>query len=269
MEEKLSGQTALVTGGARGIGRAYALRLARLGADVAILDLDLESFRHFELEQEAMTADSTVAEIRAFGREAAGLTADVTDAAAVAAAVDGLAADWGHIDIVICNAGSGAGKPRDTRASEVAPNLFDEVLQRNLYGTYNTCRAVVPYMKQREYGRIVTISSQAGRRANRGGTYAHYGAAKAAIEMYTRYLAQELGPFGITANCIAPGPIGTGRLLRLYEDDQEGLNVFLRDIPLGRLGTPEDCARVIEFLVTDLADYINGAVIPVDGGAVP
>jgi 3-oxoacyl-[acyl-carrier protein] reductase len=246
MEEKLTGQTALVTGGARGIGRAYALRLARLGADVAILDLDLESFRHFELEQEAMTAD-----------------------AAVAAAVDGLAADWGHIDIVICNAGSGAGKPRDTRASEVAPNLFDEVLQRNLYGTYNTCRAVVPYMKQRQYGRIVTISSQAGRRANRGGTYAHYGAAKAGIEMYTRYLAQELGPFGITANCIAPGPIGTGRLLGLYEDDQEGLNVFLRDIPLGRLGTPEDCARVIEFLVTDLADYINGAVIPVDGGAVP
>jgi 3-oxoacyl-[acyl-carrier protein] reductase len=267
MEEKLSGQTALVTGGARGIGRAYALRLARLGADVAVLDTDLQSFRQFEREQDEMTADSTVEEIRALGRQSAGLTADVSDAAAVTVAVDSLAAEWGRIDIVVCNAGGGTGRPVDTKASEVTPDLFDLVVRRNLYGTYNTCRAVVPYMRQRNYGRIVTVSSQAGRRGNRGGAYAHYGTAKAGIQMYTRYLAQELGPFGITVNCLAPGFIGTGRLMPMFE--QQGLDAVVRQVPLGRLGTPEDCARVVEFLVTDLGDYITGAVIPVDGGSVP
>jgi 3-oxoacyl-[acyl-carrier protein] reductase len=266
MEEKLKGQTALVTGAARGLGRAYALRLAELGADVAVLDADLRSYRSFALEQEAMTADNTVEEIRQRGRRSAGFEADVSDGAAVTAAVDSLAADWGKVDIVVCNAGGGTGTPAESLASEVSPELFDLVIQRNLYGTVNTCRAVAPHMKRSGYGRIVTVSSQAGRQGSPGGGYAHYGTAKAGIQMYTRYLAQELGPFGITANCIAPGFIATGRLLPSFE--AAGVDALLARVPLRRLGTPEDCARVVEFLVTDLGDYVTGAVIPIDGGSV-
>jgi 3-oxoacyl-[acyl-carrier protein] reductase len=266
MEEKLRGRAALVTGGARGIGRAYALRLARLGADVAVLDVDLQSYRQFEREQDGMTADSTVAEILALGRRSLGLTADVSDPVAVTAAAGDLAADWGRIDILVCNAGGGTGRPADTTASEVSAELFDLVVQRNLYGTVNTCRAVVPHMRRHRYGRIVTVSSQAGRRGSPTGGYAHYGVAKAGIQMYTRYLAQELGPLGITVNCIAPGFIGTGRLLPMFEE--QGIDRVLKQIPLRRLGTPDDCARVVEFLVTELGDYVTGAVIPVDGGSV-
>jgi 3-oxoacyl-[acyl-carrier protein] reductase len=266
MEQKLTGQTALVTGGARGIGRAYALRLGRLGADVAVLDVDLQSYRQFERERADMTADSTVAEIEALGRRSMGLTADVRDRAAMTAAADNLVAAWGRIDILVCNAGGGSGRPADTKASEVSAELFDLVMQRNLYGTVNSCQAVVPYMKRHQYGRIVTVSSQAGRRGSAAGTYAHYGAAKAGIQMYTRYLAQELGPCGITVNCVAPGFIATGRLLPMFE--AQGTDRVLQQIPLRRLGTPEDCARVVEFLVTDLGEYVTGAIIPVDGGSV-
>jgi len=266
VEQKLTGQTALVTGGARGIGRGYALRLARLGADVAVVDADLRSYRRYAGERDAMTAESTMAEIRDLGRRSLGLETDVSDPAAVTAAADAVAGDWGRIDILICNAGGGTGSPADSTASAVDAGLFDLVLQRNLYGTVNTCRAVVPHMKRHRYGRIVTVSSQAGRRGSPTGGYAHYGTAKAGIQMYTRYLAQEVGPFGITANCVAPGFIATGRLLPAFE--AQGMERVLDQIPLRRLGTPDDCARVVEFLVTDLGDYVTGAIIPVDGGTV-
>jgi 3-oxoacyl-[acyl-carrier protein] reductase len=266
MEEKLSGQTALVTGGARGLGRAYSLRLARLGADVAVLDVDLQSYRQFERERDDMTADSTVAEITALGRRSVGFTADVTDRAAVKAVVDNLALSWGRVDILVCNAGGGTGRPADTTASEVSAELFDLVIQRNLYGTVNTCQAVAPHMRRQGFGRIVTVSSQAGRRGSPTGGYAHYGTAKAGIQMYTRYLAQELGPSGITVNCVAPGFIATGRLMPMFE--AQGVDRVIQQIPLRRLGTPDDCARVVEFLVTDLGEYVTGAIIPIDGGSV-
>jgi 3-oxoacyl-[acyl-carrier protein] reductase len=127
----------------------------------------------------------------------------------------------------------------------------------------HTVVAAAPAMKEARRGKIITVSSAAGRFPTADGWYADYGAAKAGIIMYTRYLAQELGPYGITANCIAPGFIGTGRLLGYGEVAEAAAD----GVPLGRIGTVEDCARVVEFLSTDLSDYVNGAVIPIDGGA--
>jgi 3-oxoacyl-[acyl-carrier protein] reductase len=120
-------------------------------------------------------------------------------------------------------------------------------------------------MRAQRYGRIVTVSSQAGRVSSPGGGYAHYGTAKAAIIMFTRYLAQDLGPDGITVNCIAPGYIGTGRLLPMFE---AGGGRLERSVALRRIGTPEDCAKVVGFLCSDDAAYVTGAVIPIDGGSV-
>jgi 3-oxoacyl-[acyl-carrier protein] reductase len=264
---KLEGRTALVTGGARGLGRAYALRLAGLGADVAVADVNLDSSREFEAEAAAMTADTVMGEIEAMGRSSLGVECDVTDRQSLDAVVEQIIGAWGHLDIVVCNAGGGTGDPQQTKASSVDAEIFDIVVQRNLYGTVNTCTAVAPVMKEAGYGRIVTVSSAAGRKPNADGGYAHYGAAKAGIQMYTRYLAQELGPSGITVNCIAPGYIATGRLSVMFE--RIGVERLARSVPLRRLGTPEDCAKVVEFLVTDLGDYVNGAIIPIDGGSVP
>ncbi|MGE0386879.1 MAG: SDR family NAD(P)-dependent oxidoreductase [Gammaproteobacteria bacterium] len=262
---KLAGRTALVTGAARGIGRAYALRLAALGADVAILDVDLRSYAQFQAEQAQMTAESTVEEVRALGRRAIGIQADVSDENEVQAAVAGILAQWGRIDIAVCNAGGGAGTPRETRASVVPRELLETVVERNLYGTIFTCKAVAAPMRERRYGRIVTVASNAVRFPMPAGGYAHYGAAKAGIVMYTQYLAQELGPSGINVNCIIPGAVATGRMKPLFE--KLGVDKVAANIALRRLCTPEDCARVVEFLVTDLSDYVTGVVIPVDGGA--
>jgi 3-oxoacyl-[acyl-carrier protein] reductase len=118
-------------------------------------------------------------------------------------------------------------------------------------------------MKEQKRGKIITVSSHAGQVAVLGGGYAHYGANKAAIAHYTRYLAQELGRYGVNVNCISPGMIGTARVLKLVEGSDDGL---MKEIALRRYGTPEDCANVIEFLSTDLSRYVTGAVIPIDGG---
>ncbi|WP_182263292.1 SDR family NAD(P)-dependent oxidoreductase [Rhodococcus sp. UFZ-B548] len=169
----------------------------------------------------------------------------------------------GRLDIAICNAGGGVGSPEETRASIVEEDLVGIVLARNLTGTINTCRAVAAPMKVQRSGKIITIVSQAGHRIESNGGYTHCGAAKAAVTKYTQYLARDLGPFDITANCVAPGYISTVRLAPLLNamgDTQ------LENVPLGRYGTPEDCAGVIEFLASNLSDYVTGAIIPVDGG---
>src|SRR5262245_44607633 len=124
----LQGRCALVTGGGRGLGRAYALHLAALGADVAVLDVDTRSYRHFEHEHSAMTAESTALEVEALGRRAIEIEADVGDAAAMRAAVDGIVAAWGRLDILVCNAGGGIGTPAGSRASTMDLDEFDAVL---------------------------------------------------------------------------------------------------------------------------------------------
>jgi 3-oxoacyl-[acyl-carrier protein] reductase len=256
---KLDGQVAIVTGGARGLGRAYARRLASLGAKIALCDLNLRSYQEFEFEAEAMTGESTVAEIEAAGGSALGYELDVTDRAAVRAMVADVVPRWERVDILVCNAGGARGAPAETTASSLDPALLQLVVGMNLYGTIHFVNAVTPHMKQQRTGRIVTVSSIAASRPSADGGYAHYGAAKAAVAHYTRYLAQELGPFGITANCVAPGAISTGRVMMTSRESMDR-------IALRRRGTVEDCAKVVEFLCTDLSDYVTGAVIPIDGG---
>ncbi len=260
---KLAGQVALITGGARGLGRAYALRLAELGASVAIVDKSLTSYTEFAAEQRLMTAGTTVDEIRKLGVESHGIEADVGDPTAVASAVRQVEQRWGRIDVLICNAGGSI--YRRIHASDLDLDDMHEVLRRNLLGTMYTCLAAAPIMKRQRAGKIITVSSQAGSAGSLDGGNAHYGVAKAGIVMYTRYLAQDLGPHGVTANCIAPGYIGTGRLMERFE--KAGLDAINARIALRRLGTVEDCVKVVEFLATDLSDYVTGAVIPIDGGS--
>ena len=266
---KLDGKVAIVTGAARGLGRAYARRLGALGAKVAVSDINLRSFAEYETEANDMTADSTMAEIEAAGGTAIGVECDVMDPAAVDVLVRRVIDEWGRIDILIANAGGGRGRPVDTRASTLDPALLQLVTSLNLFGTVYCCNAVAPHMRAQRAGKIVTVASVAGLGPSRDGGYAHYGAAKAAIAHYTRYLAQDLGPDGITANCIAPGFIMTGRVVATVFPNRSDANANFADmVALRRLGTVEDCAKVVEFLTTDLSDYVTGTVIAIDGGLI-
>ena len=278
----LAGKVALVTGGARGLGRGYALRLARLGADVAIVDRNLNAAAVYEFERSRMAAATVSDECAAHGVRSLGRQVDLTDRAATERAVAEIAGLMGRIDIAVCNAGGGTSRfadevaatdssaapdavaaPTDVNTSATASDCPQDTLTRvldiNLMTCMYTCMAVAPYMKRQRTGKIVTVSSTAGLGATAG--YHPYGTAKAAIIHYTRALAQELGPHGINVNCIAPGIIRTGRL-----GDRAHL---APQIPLRREGSIEDCAGVVEFLVSDRSDYVTGCTIPIDGGLHP
>ena len=273
-ERKLQGKVALVTGGARGLGRGYALRLARLGADVAIIDRNLRAADVYEFERATLTADTVMAEVQALGVRSIGLEADLTDRGAAEAAIDEIATKLGRLDIVVANAGGGTvlfadekqGGPGTNQVldemttgtpSNTPEEMLNRVLDINVKTCMYTCMAATPHLKAAGGGRIVTVSSTAGVDAR--GAYHPYGMAKAAIIHYTRSLAQELGPFNINVNAIAPGIIRTGRL-----GDRE--EMAKERVPLQREGTIEDCAGVVEFLTTDLSAYVTGRVILIDGG---
>jgi 3-oxoacyl-[acyl-carrier protein] reductase len=265
----MSNQTVLVTGGARGIGREYARHFADLGANVAVADIDLAAYEEFEREAEEIEAEEIEAEIGARGAEGYAIETDITDPEQVAAMAEAVYDRFGRIDALIANAGGGDGPFDDTFASSIEYEYLHSTVEKNLYGTVYSCVEVAPYMKKQESGDIVTIASRAGREAREDGSYAHYGAAKAGIIMYTKYLAQDLGEHGINANCIAPGPIKTGRIVqKIDESANDSIEDREEAVPIGRLGTPEDCAKAAEFLISDDADYITGAVIPADGGIV-
>src|ERR1700745_1243131 len=192
---------------------------------------------------------------------------EIRDPEAVEAMVARVIQEWGRVDVLVANAGGGRGRPMDTNASTLASALLQLVTEMNLFGTVYSCNAVAPTMKQQRSGKIITVSSVAGTAPSADGGYAHYGAAKAAIAHYTRYLAQDLGPFGITVNCIAPGVIATGRIMQTVIPGSSNSNRDRAEqVALRRLGTVEDCAKVVEFLATDLSDSISGAVIAIDGG---
>ena len=273
-DKKLSGKVALITGGARGLGRGYALRLAGLGADIAIIDRNLKAADVYEFERNQLTAGSVIEECEALGVRAMGLEVDLTDRDATQAAAAQVADRLGRIDIAVCNAGGGTVTFADERAARDGANdaldevttgtpadtpdaMLARVLDINVKTCMYTCMAVAPYMKEQGGGKIVTVSSTAGVDAKGG--YHPYGTAKAAIIHYTRALAQELGPFNINVNAIAPGIIRTGRL-------GDRAAVARERVALQREGTIEDCAKVVEFLTTDLSDYVTGRTIIIDGG---
>lgn len=273
VEKKLAGKVAVITGAARGLGRGYALRLAGMGADIAVIDRNMDAASVYEFEKERMTASTVMEECEALGVRSIGLEVDVTNRELTEKAIAEVVEKMGQVDIAICNAGGGTVVFADERKDEAtktepgdinttgtpaacSQEMLTRVLDINLMSCMYTCMAVAPYMKEQRSGKIVTSSSIAGLKALDG--YHPYATAKAAIIYYTRALAQELGPYNINVNSIAPGIIRTGRL-GSRDDLSEG-------IALRREGTVEDCARVIEFLVTDLSDYVTGKTITVDGG---
>ncbi|WP_077002839.1 SDR family NAD(P)-dependent oxidoreductase [Variovorax sp. KK3] len=263
---KLQGKKAIVTGGARGLGRAYALRLATLGADVAIIDLDLEGAARYG---ETLDAPSVAGEIERLGRRGMEIQADLSSNARAREAVEAIASAFGGIDILVNNAG-GAVTPSDRSDASVMPEEdLRTLLDANFMSTVFCCQAVAPIMKKQGSGTIVNTSSQAGVTTyNHQGRIAGYAAAKAAVAQYTRYLAAELGPHSIRVNCLAPGVMLTARVAAQAAARGIGTEAEMQRLPLRRFGQVEDCAGVVEFLTTDLSQYVTGQVISVCGGAV-
>jgi 3-oxoacyl-[acyl-carrier protein] reductase len=248
----LAGRVALVTGGARGIGAATALRLAGDGADVALIDLD------------EATAVATAKQIAGeTGRRAIGLGADVTDATQVRAAVDGVVDELGSLGILVNN----AGVTRDNLLFRMTDDDWDTVMAVHLRGFFLATRAAQRHMVAARWGRIISLSSVSAL-GNRG--QVNYSAAKAGLQGATRSLAIELGPFGITANAVAPGFIVTEMTARLAERLGSTLEQFTQEraaaTPVRRAGTPDDVAAVIVFLAGDDASFVTGQTLYVDGG---
>lgn len=242
----LQGKTALVTGASRGIGRAIALQLADAGADVAVNYAGSEN-----------AAAEVVREIEAMGRRAFRVRADVSQAAEAEAMVAEALETFGKLDILVNNAGI----TRDNLIMRMKEEEFDQVIATNLKGVFNCIKAVTrPMMKQRS-GRIINISSVVGVLGNPG--QANYVAAKAGVIGLTKATARELASRGITVNAVAPGFIETDMTDKLSADTRSAL---LTQIPLNRLGQPDDIARAVRFLASDDASYMTGQTIHVDGG---
>lgn len=256
---------AIVAGGARGIGRAAALRLADRGVHVAVLDVDLDAAAVYG---EELTSATVADELVDRAGDGVALQVDLVDAEATTAAVDDVVRRWGRLDSLVVTTGGAVTPYEHSAASRTPVEDLRRLLDVNLAGAVNTCRAAVGHMRASGGGAIVLTGSSAGIVTSDDGMLAAYGASKAAVQHYTRYLAQEVGPSGIRVNCIAPGVIRTARVVAqslatgLVDDDAAAR------IPLRRQGEPEDIADVVEFLTGPLSSYVSGQVIAVSGGAV-
>jgi 3-oxoacyl-[acyl-carrier protein] reductase len=246
----LSGKAAVVTGSSRGIGRACALILAQAGADVAL---------NYATNREA--GEATLREIEALGRKATLTRCDVANSAEVEAMVRGAEAAFGRVDILVNNAGIGSAKSAEQLTDEDYKHVFDV----NVRAYAAAVRTALTGMKTRKSGRIICISSVTGR-SGRGfiGTSPSYAGAKGAVISYTRALAREAGPFGITANCICPGWVDWAGKDRKVAPELRARAIA--EMPMGRVGSDADVAGACLFLASDYASYVTGVSLDVNGG---
>jgi 3-oxoacyl-[acyl-carrier protein] reductase len=243
----LANKVAVVTGAGRGIGRAVALAYARMGADVACVSRTEEN------------SAKAAAEVEALGRRAWAVAVDVSDTAAVNAAAGKILDDAGRVDILVNN----AGVTRDNLLMRMSEEEWDTVINTNLKGAFNFTKALTrPFIKQRS-GRIINIASVIGLIGNAG--QSNYAASKAALIGFTKSIAKELAPRGITVNAIAPGFIETDMTAALDDKVRESI---IGNVPLGRFGSPDDIAHAAVFLAMEPSSYITGQVLTVDGGMV-
>ena len=243
----LADKVAVVTGAGRGIGRAVALAYARMGADVACVSRTEEN------------SAKVAAEVEALGRKAWALAVDVSDTAAVDAAAKEILESAGRVDILVNN----AGVTRDNLLMRMSEEEWDTVLDINLKGAFNFTKAFSrTFIKQRS-GRIINIASVIGLIGNAG--QSNYAASKAALIGFTKSIAKELAPRGITVNAIAPGFIETDMTAALDDKVRESI---IGNVPLGRFGSPDDIAHAAVFLAMEPSGYITGQVLTVDGGMV-
>ncbi len=243
----LAGRTAIVTGSARGIGKSIALKLAAEGADIVLNDI----------QAGAEALEETAGEVRALGRRALPVVADVSVTADVNRLVDAAVQEFLRIDILVNN----AGVTRDQLIMRMTDEEWDTVLDIDLKSAFLCTRAVLKHMLRARYGRIVSIASVVGIMGN--ASQANYAAAKAGVIGLTKTIAKEMGSRGITANAIAPGYIETKMTEALDDKHRKAL---VERIPLNSLGTPQDVAEAVAFLASDSARYITGQVLGVDGG---
>ncbi|MFZ1750663.1 MAG: 3-oxoacyl-[acyl-carrier-protein] reductase [Saprospiraceae bacterium] len=243
--KSLEGKVAIVTGGSSGLGKATLIKFAAEGA--IVINWDINEERGYALAKDLKTQ----------GHDAYFYQVDTTDKDQAQAAADDVMSKFGKIDILVNNAGI----TRDSTLLKMSDDQWQQVIDINLSGVYHCTRVVAPYMVEKGYGRIISISSVVGLYGNFGQT--NYAAAKAGVIAMTQTWAKELGRKGITANAVAPGFILTEILNAM---PQEVIDKMKAKVPLQRLGKPEDVANVNAFLASSAADYINGATISVDGG---
>lgn len=245
--QKLNERVAIITGGARGIGKAAAIKFAQEGAIVIIWDLNEEA------------GNQLVEELKAMGAKAVFQKVNTADLQAVQAAAAEIHDEYGNIDILVNNAGI----TRDASLKKMSPEQWQSVIDVNLTGVFNCTKAVADYMLQQKSGRIVNTSSVVGLYGNFG--QSNYVAAKSGVIGLTKVWARELGRKGITVNAVAPGFIATEMTKKVPQEILDGIT---NKIPMGKMGTPADIANTYAFLASEDAAYINGAVISVDGGMV-
>jgi len=251
---KLRNKISIVTGGARGIGKACAIALAKAGAHVAVADV--------------ISMEEVVAEIESLGKQSMGIKTDVSKKQEVMNMVSRVTKRFGKIDILVNNAGTCQRVPLE----ELTEELWDKDVNTIMKGTFLCTQAVYPYMKEKGYGKIINIASISGKiggavskkgdgpESKRGRSGPAYAAAKGGVIAFTKWVAKDAGCYGIYVNAVAPGAIDT--------EMTKGYTYPIQDLPISRMGTPEDVAQVVLFLASDASNYLTGHTINVDGGWV-